>query len=181
MRKGSQTFLFRGLYDSPRTPVRRTVFTGTGRTVELCGADIAVIGERINPTGKKKLKEALRTGDDAYVISEAISQAEAGADLLDVNAGLPELDEPAVLRRLIGAIQAVTPLPLQIDSADPAAIEAALDPLPEQLGMGKGKVFQPIRVAVVGSAASPGIGETLALAGKEHVLARIERAKELAA
>ncbi|MBQ3126938.1 MAG: homocysteine S-methyltransferase family protein [Clostridia bacterium] len=110
---------------APRTPVRRTVFTGTGRTVELCGADIAVIGERINPTGKKKLKEALRTGDDAYVISEAISQAEAGADLLDVNAGLPELDEPAVLRRLIGAIQAVTPLPLQIDSADPAAIEAA--------------------------------------------------------
>ena len=65
------------------------------------------------------------------------------------------------------------------DSWTPAAIEAALDPVPEQLGMGKGKVFQPIRVAVVGSAASPGIGETLALAGKSHVLARIERAKGL--
>ena len=61
------------------------------------------------------------------------------------------------------------------------AIEAVLDPLPEQLGMGKGKVFQPIRVAVVGGAASPGIGETLALAGKDHVLARIARARQLAA
>ncbi len=110
---------------APRTPVRRTVFTGTGRTVELAGADVAIIGERINPTGKKRLKEALRAGDDAYVVSEAISQQEAGADILDVNAGLPELDEPAVLRRLVGAIQAVSPLPLQIDSADPAAIKAA--------------------------------------------------------
>ncbi len=63
----------------------------------------------------------------------------------------------------------------------PEAIEAALDPLPTQLGLGKGKVFQPIRVAVVGSAASPGIGETLALAGRDHVLARIERAKGLTA
>ncbi|MBQ8398245.1 MAG: homocysteine S-methyltransferase family protein [Clostridia bacterium] len=110
---------------APRTPVRRTVFTGTGRTVELNGPDVAVIGERINPTGKKRLKEALRAGDDAYVVSEAISQQEAGADILDVNAGLPELDEAAVLRRLVSAIQAVSPLPLQIDSSDPAAIEAA--------------------------------------------------------
>lgn len=107
-------------------PMRRTVFTGTGRTVELNGADVAIIGERINPTGKKRLKEALRTDDDAYVVSEAISQQEAGADILDVNAGLPELDEPKVLRRLVGAIQAVCPLPLQIDSSDPAAIEAAV-------------------------------------------------------
>lgn len=62
----------------------------------------------------------------------------------------------------------------------PAAIEAALDPLPEGLGMGKGRVFQPLRVAVTGSSASPGIGETLALMGREHTLARIERAKGLA-
>ncbi len=110
---------------APRTPIRRTAFTGTGRTVELTGADIAVIGERINPTGKKKLKEALRNRDDAYVVSEAIAQEEAGADILDVNAGLPELDEAETLVRLVGAIQAVSPLPLQIDSADPAAIEAA--------------------------------------------------------
>ncbi|MBR6709227.1 MAG: homocysteine S-methyltransferase family protein, partial [Clostridia bacterium] len=110
----------------PRTPKHRTVFTGTGKVVELKGADVAIIGERINPTGKKKLKEALRNHDDAYVIGEAISQMEAGADLLDVNAGLPEIDEPATLARLVGAIQAVSPLPLQIDSADPAALEAAL-------------------------------------------------------
>ena len=66
------------------------------------------------------------------------------------------------------------------DEWTPEAIEKALDPLPEKLGMGKGKVFQPIRVAVVGGAASPGIGETLALAGRDHVLARIERAKGMA-
>ena len=66
------------------------------------------------------------------------------------------------------------------DGWTPEAIEEALNPLPEALGMGKGKVFQPVRVAVVGSAASPGIGETLALAGRDHVLARIERAKALA-
>ncbi len=115
-----------GRAPAPRTPVCRTVFAGTGGVVELAGANIAVIGERINPTGKKKLKEALRNHDDAYVVSEAIAQQEAGADILDVNAGLPELDEPAVLRRLVGAIQAVSPLPLQIDSSDPAAIEAAV-------------------------------------------------------
>ncbi|MBQ6491706.1 MAG: glutamate--tRNA ligase [Atopobiaceae bacterium] len=66
------------------------------------------------------------------------------------------------------------------DAWTPAAIEEALDPLPERLGVGKGKVFQPIRVAVVGCAVSPGIGETLALAGKDHVLARIGRARALA-
>ncbi len=66
------------------------------------------------------------------------------------------------------------------DEWSPSSIEAALDPIPEQLGMGKGRVFQPVRVACVGGAASPGIGETLALLGREHALARIERAKELA-
>ena len=80
------------------------------------------------------------------------------------------------------ALEAATAALGQLDDASwaPAAIEAALDPLPEQLGMGKGKVFQPIRVACVGGAASPGIGETLALLGRTHTLARIERAKELA-
>lgn len=124
------TAALRAMLDS-RTPAphiirRRTVFTGTGSVIELEGDNVAVIGERINPTGKKKLKEALRCHDDAYVVGEAISQQEAGADLLDVNAGLPEIDEPATLRRLIGAIQAVSPLPLQIDSADPTALEAAV-------------------------------------------------------
>ena len=68
-----------------------------------------------------------------------------------------------------------------LDDWSAESIEQALDPLPEKLGMGKGKVFQPIRVACVGCAVSPGIGETLALLGREHTLARIDRAKELAA
>ena len=88
--------------------------------------DVAVIGERINPTGKKRLKEALRNGDFGYVVEEALSQREAGADLLDVNAGLPELDEPAVLGEVVKQVQAVCDLPLQIDSTDPAAIERAV-------------------------------------------------------
>ena len=96
-----------------------------------------------------------------------------------------EYDEKAVSKWLgkAGAADALTAASEALAAVDewtPTAIEAALDPLPEQLGMGKGKVFQPIRVAVTGSAASPGIGETLALAGKDHVLARIERAKALA-
>ena len=88
--------------------------------------DVAVIGERINPTGKKRLKEALRAGDFDYLVGEAVSQQEAGADILDVNVGLPELDEPAVLSEAVRRISAITPLPLQVDSSDPAAVEAAV-------------------------------------------------------
>jgi len=114
-------------YIPGRDPVRpRYALTSAQRTVELRGREIAVIGERINPTGKKKLKAALREGDYDYVLGEAIAQAEAGADLLDVNAGLPEIDEPAVLRELVKRIQGVSGLPLQIDSSDPVAIEAAV-------------------------------------------------------
>lgn len=89
--------------------------------------DIPVlIGERINPTGKKRLKEALRSGDMAYILNEAVSQAERGAHILDVNVGLPELDEPKVLSDCVCEIQAVTDLPLQIDTSDPAAMERAM-------------------------------------------------------
>ena len=113
-----------------RTPVereirRRTVFTSAQRLVCPEEGGIAVIGERINPTGKKKIKEALRHQSFDYILSEAISQEEAGAELLDVNAGLPEIDEPGTLTRLVTALQAVTPLPLQIDSSDPEAIDRA--------------------------------------------------------
>ena len=87
---------------------------------------MGVIGERINPTGKKRLKEALRTGDLDYVMGEAVAQAKAGAEVLDVNAGLPEIDEPATIVRLVEELQGATTLPLQIDSADPVAIEAAV-------------------------------------------------------
>ena len=85
-----------------------------------------IIGERINPTGKKRLKEALRSGDFDYAVGEALDQAELGADALDVNVGLPELDEPRVLVEVMERIQAVCDLPLQIDSSDPEAVRHAV-------------------------------------------------------
>lgn len=88
-------------------------------------ARIAVIGERINPTGKKKLKAALQAGDVDYLVAEAAAQQRAGADILDVNVGVPGLDEPALLSQVTRALQATVPLPLQLDSSDPTAIEAA--------------------------------------------------------
>lgn len=114
-----------------RTPAYRPAapacaIASAQQAVVLQGRAVATIGERINPTGKKRLKEALRTGDFDYVVGEAISQTEAGVDILDVNAGLPEIDEAATLVKLVGKIQSVSPLPLQIDSSDPAAVEAAV-------------------------------------------------------
>ncbi|MBQ3919871.1 MAG: homocysteine S-methyltransferase family protein [Oscillospiraceae bacterium] len=85
-----------------------------------------IIGERINPTGKKRFKEALRNNDTGYILSQAIEQANAGADILDVNVGLPEIDEREMMVRVVKALQGVTDLPLQIDSTIPAVIEAAL-------------------------------------------------------
>lgn len=102
-----------------------TACTSGIKTVVLDGK-VTVIGERINPTGKKRLQAALREKDMAYLLSEAVSQREAGADVLDVNAGLPDLDETAVLPEIIRQIQGIVELPLQIDSSNPAAIEAAL-------------------------------------------------------
>lgn len=87
---------------------------------------VRVIGERINPTGKKAMKQALLSEDYGYVQAQAIEQADAGADILDVNAGLPELDEAKVLPRLVREVQAVSDLPLQIDCGKPDAVEAAL-------------------------------------------------------
>ena len=84
-----------------------------------------LIGERINPTGKPKLKEALRSDNMSYVVSEAISEEESGAHILDVNVGLPEIDEPTMMCRAIYEIQSVCDLPLQIDSGNAIAIEAA--------------------------------------------------------
>ena len=88
-------------------------------------AKIAIIGERINPTGKPRLKDALVSGDYDLVISEAVAQVEAGASILDVNVGIPGIDEPAVLRAVTERLQATLPAPLQIDSSSPAALEAA--------------------------------------------------------
>lgn len=87
---------------------------------------IAVIGERINPTGKPKLKAALRENNLDYIVGEAVGQRDFGADVLDVNVGLPELDEPAVLEAAVKKLQATVTLPLVIDSSDPVAIERAV-------------------------------------------------------
>jgi len=85
-----------------------------------------VIGERINPTGKKRLKQALAERDMAYILNEADGQAQAGSDVLDVNAGLPEIKEAELLPMMVQEIQTVTDLPLVIDTADPEALEKSL-------------------------------------------------------
>ena len=85
-----------------------------------------IIGERINPTGKKKLKEAYARGDQAYILREAVMQVEAGAKILDVNCGVPGIDEAATLEKTLAAVESVVTCPLQIDTADPAALERAL-------------------------------------------------------
>lgn len=85
-----------------------------------------IIGERINPTGKKLFKEALRNNDINYILNQALEQVSAGADILDVNVGLPEIDEKEMMVRVVKALQGITDLPLQIDSTKPDVIEAAL-------------------------------------------------------
>ena len=99
---------------------------------ELClfGQGVRVIGERINPTGKKRFQQALRDGDLNYIVSQAIEQEEAGAQILDVNVGLPGIDEADMMRRVVTAITGAVSLPLQIDSSNPAAIEAGLRAAP---------------------------------------------------
>ena len=109
----------------PVTPKHRTWVSSYARTV-VFGERPVLIGERINPTGKPRLKEALRSGDMDYVLRLAIEQQEKGAQVLDVNVGLPEVDEPALLPRTVEELQAVTDLPLQIDTSDPAAMAAAM-------------------------------------------------------
>lgn len=111
-------------------PVKRqvqkiTAVSSTSTTVVL-GEKIKIIGERINPTGKKKLKEALKNNNMDYILKEAISQRDAGADILDVNVGLPEIDELEVMKTTIRELQSVVNLPLQIDSVRPDVIEAAV-------------------------------------------------------
>lgn len=94
------------------------------RTVDLSRPRI--IGERINPTGKKRFKQALKEGNMDYILGQAIEQVQAGAEILDVNVGLPDIDEKAVMVRTVKALQSVTDLPLQIDSTVPEVLEAAL-------------------------------------------------------
>lgn len=103
----------------------RTVVSSSTHAV-CFGDKTVIIGERINPTGKKKFKEALLNSDMDYVMSEATGQADRGADILDVNVGLADIDEKEVMLSAVKAVQSVCDLPLQIDTADPVALEAAL-------------------------------------------------------
>ena len=95
-------------------------------TTPVAISGVRVIGERINPTGKKRFQQALLAGDLDYIADVAIAQEDAGAAILDVNVGYPGVDEAAMLPRVVQKLQEVTTLPLQLDSTNPAALEAAL-------------------------------------------------------
>lgn len=105
--------------------VRSTVVCSGSRAVAL-GQRPVIVGERINPTGKPRFKQALRDHNLDYILREAITQVENGADILDVNVGLPEIDEVALMGEAVQAIQGVTDAPLQIDTSNPEAMERAL-------------------------------------------------------
>ena len=102
-----------------------TIVSSYGKAVTL-GTGSKIIGERINPTGKKKLKQALKEHDLEYIITEAYNQESMGAHILDVNVGLPDIDEAAMMTEVIQELQAVTRLPLQIDTVDIKTMEQAL-------------------------------------------------------
>ena len=107
------------------TPKSHTLVSSYTHAVEI-GREPVLIGERINPTGKARFKTALREGDLDYIINEGLREEEQGAHILDVNVGLPEIDEAAMMHRVMTELQAVTDLPLQIDTPDGQAMEAAL-------------------------------------------------------
>jgi len=111
-----------------RKTVRKCILGGGTRQINA--EEITVVGERLNPTGKKKLAAALAEGDMAYVSAIAREQAAAGAGILDVNVGVPGADEPALMKRVVETLLSVTDLPLQLDSKSPAAIEAGLRAYP---------------------------------------------------
>lgn len=102
-----------------------TVVSSYTHAVKIENAPI-LIGERINPTGKQKLKEALREKNLNYILNEGISQAEKGVHILDVNVGLPEIDEKEMMKEVVFALQSVTDLPLQLDSNNPSVLENAM-------------------------------------------------------
>ena len=112
----------RTIREIPRS-VPAAVCSGT-RTVPI--DRVRVIGERINPTGKKAMKEALKRDNIDYMLGQALEQTEAGADILDVNVGLPEIDEADMMVRVVKAVQGVTDAPLQLDSTRPEVLEPAL-------------------------------------------------------
>ncbi len=109
-------------------PVRRvekgTIVTSATQFLTI--ENVKICGERLNPTGKKQLKEALLAEDYGYLAAEAMRQQDAGADLLDLNVGIPKIDEPSVMKRAVAAVQEYVDLPIQIDSSSAQAIEAGV-------------------------------------------------------
>ena len=109
----------------PATEKGRTVVSSFSHAVEI-GPRPVIIGERINPTGKKKFKEALRQHDIDYILQQGLEQEGSGAQVLDVNVGLPEIDEPALMDEVVTRLQGVLDLPLQIDTSNPEAMERGM-------------------------------------------------------
>lgn len=113
-----------GVKRTKKEIVPRTTVCSASNLVTV-GEPLQIIGERINPTGKSRLKEALRERDFGYILQEAVAQEEQNAAILDVNCGLPDIDEPEMLKALVQEIQSVCSAPLQLDSSNPQALEQA--------------------------------------------------------
>lgn len=109
----------------PIAPKNETIVTSYARAV-IAGERPLIVGERINPTGKARFKQALRDGDIDYILGEGFAQQDAGAHILDVNVGLPEINEPEMMLAVMREVQSVIDLPLQIDTSDTVAMERAL-------------------------------------------------------
>ncbi|MDT2757720.1 homocysteine S-methyltransferase family protein [Enterococcus asini] len=119
-----RSLLDRSMPATPK-PQKVTAVTSGVETVMLDNR-LTIIGERLNPTGKKRLQAAIRQKDFAYLLKEAIQQVNDGGEILDVNVGLPEIDEAAMMKQVVEALQSVINVPLQIDSSSVAAIEAGV-------------------------------------------------------
>jgi len=119
------TDLLSGTTLNPIPKKNHTLVSSYTHAVEFADTPV-IIGERINPTGKKRVKEALKDGDYAFIMREGLFQQQTGAQILDVNCGLPEIDEAAVMKRVVEDLQGVCDAPLQIDTSDPEALEKAL-------------------------------------------------------
>lgn len=115
----------KNLAPQPLTDKNFTLVSSGSQCVEL-GEKSVIIGERINPTGKAKFKQALRDNNIEYILNEGVRQADSGAHILDVNVGLPEIDEPAMMKNIVYELQSILPLPLQIDTTNVDAMEQAL-------------------------------------------------------
>ena len=109
----------------PITPKNYTFVTSYSTAVELGGRPV-IIGERINPTGKSKFKQALRDHNIDYILEEGVKQEDSGAHILDVNVGLPEIDEAAMMETIVYELQSIMSIPLQIDTTNMEAMERAL-------------------------------------------------------